>query len=353
MKTPGRRCRRPARTPPEPEAAGLRRPPGELTLSDLSRSEPERHRQRVDRGRRRPARRRGRRLQHARRRPREHPAVDLDEDPHRLRALAGARATASTSRRRRSSSPTSRSTSARSSRSSPGRSSTRSRQILDPLAWLIGPDGFLNVRIPLLSDLAGHTITGADIVEFFDPTDGPKVKAFLRSSRRSTTWSTSSNRRRAKATSSSTSATSCSRRARRRPATRSRTTARAFRATSGRSSTARSNVGVRRQPGISACPNLKNVDVPDDLGRRRRWKARRRSATQEIQAALIGPTKTFDFPILDKPSRPHQPALRQAGDAGRDQRPDARVSTSLHAGVPDHRAARRHVRGRTSAPRST
>ncbi|HET7129920.1 MAG TPA: hypothetical protein VFJ93_12675, partial [Gaiellaceae bacterium] len=53
------------------------------------------------------------------------------------------------------------------------------KDILDPLAWLIGPDGFLNKRIPLLSDLAGHTITGADLVTFFDPTDGPKVKAFL------------------------------------------------------------------------------------------------------------------------------------------------------------------------------
>ena len=29
------------------------------------------------------------------------------------------------------------------------------KAILDPLAWLIGPDGFLNARIPLLSDLAG------------------------------------------------------------------------------------------------------------------------------------------------------------------------------------------------------
>jgi Ca2+-binding RTX toxin-like protein len=55
----------------------------------------------------------------------------------------------------------------------------RVKQILDPLAWLIGPDGFLNKRIPLLSDLAGHTITGKDLVILFDPDDGPKIVAFL------------------------------------------------------------------------------------------------------------------------------------------------------------------------------
>ena len=53
------------------------------------------------------------------------------------------------------------------------------KQVLDPLSWLIGPDGFLNMRIPLLSDLAGHKITGADLVAFFDPQDGPAVKGFL------------------------------------------------------------------------------------------------------------------------------------------------------------------------------
>ncbi|MFN2611440.1 MAG: hypothetical protein ABR507_11310 [Actinomycetota bacterium] len=52
-------------------------------------------------------------------------------------------------------------------------------KILDPLKWLIGPDGFLNKRIPLLSDLAGKTITGKDLVIFFDPDDGPKIVAFL------------------------------------------------------------------------------------------------------------------------------------------------------------------------------
>ena len=53
------------------------------------------------------------------------------------------------------------------------------KKILDPLSWLIGPDGFLNMRIPLISDLAGHTVTGADIVEFFDPGDAPTIKAFM------------------------------------------------------------------------------------------------------------------------------------------------------------------------------
>ena len=35
------------------------------------------------------------------------------------------------------------------------------------------------MRIPLLSDLAGHKITGADLVAFFDPDDGPTIKGFL------------------------------------------------------------------------------------------------------------------------------------------------------------------------------
>ncbi len=53
------------------------------------------------------------------------------------------------------------------------------KKILDPLEWLIGPEGFLNARIPLLSDLAGRTITGKDLVVLFDPENGPKVVAFL------------------------------------------------------------------------------------------------------------------------------------------------------------------------------
>jgi hypothetical protein len=51
--------------------------------------------------------------------------------------------------------------------------------ILSPLDWLIGRDGFLNKRIPLLSDIAGKTITGKDLIVTFDPKNGPKVVAFL------------------------------------------------------------------------------------------------------------------------------------------------------------------------------
>ncbi len=51
--------------------------------------------------------------------------------------------------------------------------------ILEPFDWLIGPDGFLNKRIPLLSDLAGHKITGKDLIQLFDPEDGPTVVAIL------------------------------------------------------------------------------------------------------------------------------------------------------------------------------
>ncbi|MGP0628314.1 LEPR-XLL domain-containing protein [Nitrospina sp. 32_T5] len=49
--------------------------------------------------------------------------------------------------------------------------------IIEPLDFLIGPDGFLNKRIPLLSDLAGKTITGRDLIETFDPT--AKIGPFL------------------------------------------------------------------------------------------------------------------------------------------------------------------------------
>ena len=52
-------------------------------------------------------------------------------------------------------------------------------EVLGPVDWLIGPDGFLNKRIPLLSDLLGKTITGKDLVVLFDPDNGPKVVAFL------------------------------------------------------------------------------------------------------------------------------------------------------------------------------
>jgi hypothetical protein len=53
------------------------------------------------------------------------------------------------------------------------------KDVLDPLAWLIGPDGLLNMRIPLISDLLGQTIRMRDLISFFDPDDGPKVNAFL------------------------------------------------------------------------------------------------------------------------------------------------------------------------------
>lgn len=52
-------------------------------------------------------------------------------------------------------------------------------EVLDPFEFLIGPDGFLNMRIPLLSDLMGTTITGKDLIELFDPKHGPYVVAFL------------------------------------------------------------------------------------------------------------------------------------------------------------------------------
>ncbi|MGH6690978.1 MAG: hypothetical protein ACREF4_09905, partial [Gammaproteobacteria bacterium] len=51
--------------------------------------------------------------------------------------------------------------------------------VLGPLEWLIGPDGFLNKRIPLLSDLLGKTVTGKDLIVLYDPKNGPKVVAFL------------------------------------------------------------------------------------------------------------------------------------------------------------------------------
>ena len=52
-------------------------------------------------------------------------------------------------------------------------------EVLGPLDFLIGPDGFLNKRIPLLSDLLGKTVTGKDLVVLYDPVRGPQVVAFL------------------------------------------------------------------------------------------------------------------------------------------------------------------------------
>ncbi|MHC1764378.1 MAG: hypothetical protein AB9869_08735 [Verrucomicrobiia bacterium] len=51
--------------------------------------------------------------------------------------------------------------------------------ILEPVDWLIGPDGLLNMRIPLISDLLGQTVRIRDLINVFDPTNGPKVNAFL------------------------------------------------------------------------------------------------------------------------------------------------------------------------------
>jgi Ca2+-binding RTX toxin-like protein len=51
--------------------------------------------------------------------------------------------------------------------------------ILDPMAWLIGPDGLLNFRIPLISDLVGETVRIRDLINIFDPENGPKVNKFL------------------------------------------------------------------------------------------------------------------------------------------------------------------------------
>lgn len=53
------------------------------------------------------------------------------------------------------------------------------QDVIGPLDWLLGPDGFLNKRIPLLSDLAGKTITGKDLIVQFDPVRGPTVVAVL------------------------------------------------------------------------------------------------------------------------------------------------------------------------------
>jgi len=41
--------------------------------------------------------------------------------------------------------------------------------VLGPLDWLIGPNGMLNMRIPMISDLMGRTITMVDLAELYDP----------------------------------------------------------------------------------------------------------------------------------------------------------------------------------------
>ncbi|MDH4156934.1 MAG: hypothetical protein OEW00_06620, partial [candidate division Zixibacteria bacterium] len=51
--------------------------------------------------------------------------------------------------------------------------------VLDPLEWLIGPDGLLLMRIPLISDLAGTDIQVKDLIWLFDPEHAPTVDALL------------------------------------------------------------------------------------------------------------------------------------------------------------------------------
>ena len=53
------------------------------------------------------------------------------------------------------------------------------KSVLDPLEWLIGPDGLLNFRIPLLSDLLGQTVRVRDLINVFDSKNGPAVNKFL------------------------------------------------------------------------------------------------------------------------------------------------------------------------------
>ncbi len=53
------------------------------------------------------------------------------------------------------------------------------KEILEPFEFLIGPDGFFNMRIPLLSDLMGTTITGKDLIAIFAPEYSPYVVGFL------------------------------------------------------------------------------------------------------------------------------------------------------------------------------
>ena len=50
---------------------------------------------------------------------------------------------------------------------------------IGPFEFLIGPDGFINACVPLLSDLLGTCTTGKDLIAIYDPDNGPKVVAFL------------------------------------------------------------------------------------------------------------------------------------------------------------------------------
>src|SRR5262249_18728809 len=56
---------------------------------------------------------------------------------------------------------------------------SRIHDVLGPLDWLIGPSGLLNMRLPLLSDLAGQPITIKALIPVLDPEDGPVIVTFL------------------------------------------------------------------------------------------------------------------------------------------------------------------------------
>ena len=177
------------------------------------------------------------------------------------------------------------------------------KQILDPLAWLIGPSGFLNERIPLISDLAGHTITGADIVEFFDPTDAPTIKSFLVVR----PGALPPGRPRAAGVERRRRQAQLRRHHARPPGRRSRATrcadCRGIR---------RRELGVLR---LAAERRLRRRHEPRELARPERTERPRRpglgttpsmegaggAATSGLLEAL-DPTKTFDFPLLDNPS---------------------------------------------------
>ncbi len=51
--------------------------------------------------------------------------------------------------------------------------------VLEPLDWLIGPDGMLNKRLPVISDLSGYTVTLASLAEMYDPS--ARITPFLNS----------------------------------------------------------------------------------------------------------------------------------------------------------------------------
>ena len=252
--------------------------------------------------------------------------------------------------RRRSSSPTSRSTSARSSPTSPGRSCARSSRCSTRSAWLIGPDGFLNMRIPLLSDLAGKTITGADLVYLFDPEDAPTSRASSTSSTRSTTWSISSTRRRSRGRQAQLRRHGA-RRGDAGPATPTRISWAICRLdlhTVGLPSTAEHRRRAEHQRPAelrqtSALPGLA-ADAVDPGGRAG-------SATSQFTPGVTG--GGVDFPILEQPVDPLQPAARQAGHAGRGHAAGAQLQLPLPAAVPDHRAARRAPSPAASARSST